>query len=187
MEPTFQTGEHVTASLDPSYVPQIGDIVVFHPPAGADGTNAICGNPQQGTGHSEACSIPTSEMSSQTYIKRVVAGPGDTLAITSGYVVRNGQHEEEPYVLEPHRDGRANLPPGITLPPHPGLNFPTPITIPPGHYFVLGDNRAQSDDSRFWGPVPRAWIIGTIGEPAPVTRRAKPRRSVGPQIAVPGT
>ena len=112
--------------------------------------------------HPEACSTPTPERSSQTYIKRIVAGPGDTLAITNGYVIRNGRHEEEPYVLQPHRDGRHNLPPGITLPPHPDLNFPSPVTIPPDHCFVLGDNRAQSSDSRFWGPVPRAWIIGRI-------------------------
>ncbi len=39
-------------------------------------------------------------------------------------------------------------------------NFPKPITIPPDHYFMMGDNRGASDDSRFWGPVPREWIIG---------------------------
>ena len=35
-----------------------------------------------------------------------------------------------------------------------------PIKIPPGYYFMMGDNRGASDDSRFWGPVPRKWIIG---------------------------
>jgi signal peptidase I len=162
MAPTLQLGEHVTASLDPSSTPQIGDIVVFHPPAGADPANAVCGDSRQGAGHSEACSRPTPQRSSQTYIKRIVAGPGDTIAITNGYVIRNGRTENEPYVLQPHRGRPRNLPPWITLPPSPALNFPTPITIPPDHYFVLGDNRAESDDSRYWGPVPRAWIIGTI-------------------------
>ena len=39
-------------------------------------------------------------------------------------------------------------------------NLPKTITIPPDHYFMMGDNRGASDDSRFWGPVPRDWIIG---------------------------
>ena len=42
----------------------------------------------------------------------------------------------------------------------PECNFITPIKIPPGHWFMMGDNRGDSDDSRFWGPVPTAWIIG---------------------------
>jgi hypothetical protein len=70
-----------------------------------------------------------------------VAGPGDTLAITDGYVIRNRRPEKEPYVLQPHRGQPRDLPPWITLPPSRSLNFPTPITIPLDHYFVLGDNR----------------------------------------------
>jgi signal peptidase I len=63
-------------------------------------------------------------------------------------VIRNGDAEEEPYLQAD--DGG------------PSDSFPTPVTIPPDHYFVLGDNRSKSSDSRFWGPVPRAWIIGAI-------------------------
>ena len=75
-----------------------------------------------------------------------------------GRVIRNGHLAEEPFVVS--GEASRDLPPGVTLPPNPACNFPTPITIPPDHYFLLGDNRAVSSDSRFWGPVPRAWIIG---------------------------
>jgi signal peptidase I len=50
----------------------------------------------------------------------------------------------------------------FTRPCRPGgeCNLPTEITIPPDHYFMMGDNRGESDDSRFWGPVPRDQLIG---------------------------
>jgi signal peptidase I len=86
-------------------------------------------------------------MSKDNFIKRVVAGPGDTLAIESGHVVRNGKMVDEPFIRE---CGSSNG----------GCNFPEPITIPAGHYFMMGDNRGASDDSRYWGPVPDKWIIG---------------------------
>ena len=41
-----------------------------------------------------------------------------------------------------------------------GCDFPKQITIPPDHYFMMGDNSGASDDSRYWGPVPRDWLIG---------------------------
>jgi signal peptidase I len=76
MVPTLDIGQRVlTNRLDTT--PSIGDIVVFHPPHGADNTdNPVCGNPHQGAGHTQACGQPTPTASSQTFIKRVVAGPG---------------------------------------------------------------------------------------------------------------
>jgi signal peptidase I len=148
MLPTLPLGSHVTVALDPKYVPKVGDIIIFHPPAGADPVSAICGDPRQGAGHSAACSMPTPTASKQTFIKRVVAGPGDTLQIRDGRVVRNGQREAEPYIAACGSD--------------PICNFLTSIKISPGDYFVLGDNRGASDDSRFWGPVPRESIIGKV-------------------------
>jgi signal peptidase I len=41
-------------------------------------------------------------------------------------------------------------------------NLPTPIRIPAGHWFMMGDNRGDSDDSRFWGPIPESWMVGDV-------------------------
>jgi signal peptidase I len=146
MVPTLVPGQRILTNRLISH-PSIGDVVVFHPPHGADNEdNPACGNPNQGTSHPQACDQPTSTESSQTFVKRVVAGPGDTIYIRNGHVYLNGVREKDSYT-EPCGDGS-------------GCNFPKPITIPPGDYFMMGDNRGESDDSRFWGPVPNKWIIG---------------------------
>ena len=123
--------------------PSIGDVVVFHPPHGADLPGGVCANPNQGPGHGQACNTPTSQESSQTFVKRVVAGPGDVMQIVNGHVILNGKQEKDSYIV-----------------PCPSCNFRTPIKIPPGDYFMMGDNRPDSEDSRYWGPVPDKWIIG---------------------------
>ena len=145
MVPTLTIGQRVLANRLISH-PSVGDIVVFHPPHGADPATPVCRAANQGSGHLQACDAPTSTQSSQTFIKRVVAGPGDRISIVNGHVIRNGVQEKDPYI-EPC--GQQSL-----------CNFPKPIVIPPDHYFMMGDNRGDSDDSRFWGPVPKGWIIG---------------------------
>jgi len=80
----------------------------------------------------------------KSYIKRVIALPGDTVQIEKGTVYVNGERLAEPYVPDEYRDGQA-------LPLE---------TVPPGHYFVLGDHRSSSNDSRAWGTVPRTNIYG---------------------------
>jgi signal peptidase I len=149
MEPTLSVGQLITVSFTPNYVPAIGDIVVFHPPAGADPATPMCGNPDQGAGRSAVCSRPTPQESSQTFVKRVAAGPGDTISMRNGHAIRNGVEEQDSKYTEPCGTD-------------PSCTFPTPVTIPAGDYFVLGDNRGASDDSRFWGPVPKAWIVGKV-------------------------
>jgi len=124
--------------------PDIGDIVVFHPPIGSE--SDTCGEPE----HDEeaACARPTPGEAKVNFIKRVVAGPGDRIRIVDGHVIRNGKRENDPYVVN------------NCVAASPGCNMPRPITIPAGHWFMMGDNRGDSDDSRFWGPVPEKSIIG---------------------------
>ena len=145
MEPTLDIGQRVLVNrfLYHFTDPSPGDIVVFHPPAGAD-SGTECGVPHSPR---QACPMPTPAESSQNFIKRIVAGPGDTLSVRDGHPVVNGVEKlDEPYTNPCGRGAACNL--------------PKPITIPPGYYFMMGDNRGASDDSRFWGPIPRKWIIG---------------------------
>jgi len=125
--------------------PAIGDIVILHPPAGAD-VNECGKQPPAG----QMCAAPTSERSTVKFIKRVVAVPGDRVAMQDGHVLRNGQPTTEPFIAEcgPELGG--------------GCDFPTEFTVPADHYVMLGDNRGASDDSRFWGPVPEKWILGRV-------------------------
>ena len=152
MVPTLDVGQRILANRLAGN-PGIGDIVVFHPPAGATpsgagGQQAVCGNPRQGSGYQQACDEPTRQESPQTFIKRVVGLPGDRLQIINGEVIRNGKQEP--------KFGSIACGSGPSF-----CNFPETIVVPPGDYFMMGDNRGISDDSRFWGPVPGGWIIGT--------------------------
>ena len=97
MVPTLIPGQRVLTNRLISH-PSVGDIVVFHPPAGADPITPVCGNPNEGAGHAQACDRSTAAESSQTFIKRVVGGPGDTIVIEDGHVYRNGRREKDPYI-----------------------------------------------------------------------------------------
>lgn len=147
MEPTLDVGQRVLVNrfLYHFKDPSPGDIVVFHPPAGADRRSMDqCGRPH---GPREACSVPTEERSDQNFIKRIVAGPGDTLSVRNGIPIVNGEVEDETgYTVSCGNGGACDM--------------PREIEIPADHYFMMGDNRGASDDSRYWGPVPREWIIG---------------------------
>ncbi|HKR26817.1 MAG TPA: signal peptidase I [Acidobacteriaceae bacterium] len=80
----------------------------------------------------------------KSYIKRVIAVPGDTIRISEGRVFINGFPIQEPYVPQRYQDTRSMA----------------EMTIPPGEYFVMGDHRSISSDSRDFGPVDRDLIYG---------------------------
>ncbi len=154
MIPTLSIGQRVLANRLIVH-PSIGDVVVFHPPQGADSMPAVCGASNQGGDGGQACDQSTPSASTQTpFIKRVVAGPGDRISIVGGHVIRNGIREKDTYVAP---CGDTQLDPQSTK---FHCDLPKTIVIPPGDYFMMGDNRGDSDDSRFWGPVPGRWIIG---------------------------
>ncbi|HEX5233893.1 MAG TPA: signal peptidase I [Silvibacterium sp.] len=132
------------ASLLPYQSVERGDVIVFHFPL----------NP------------------SEHVVKRVIGIPGDRIHLTSGVVYRNGQPLTEPYVVnEPaYPDSfRDNFPSGAYTNPSIDTEWwlqihriesNGDIIVPAGHYFVLGDNRNHSRDSRYWGFVPRSAIVG---------------------------
>ncbi len=128
--------------------PKVGDITVFHPPRNyAEGcANPAEGQEQAGRRAAKPCGVAQKRPSSQTFVKRVVGLPGDRIQIIRGHVYRNGVAESDPYIAPCQGIGACD--------------FPGTITVPRGDYYMMGDNRGESDDSRFWGPVPKAWIIG---------------------------
>jgi signal peptidase I len=152
MEPTLRIGQRVLVwRLDTT--PGLGQVVVFHPPAGADRSSHQCGARGEGFDADDValarpCDRATARESSQTFVKRVVGKPGDVLRIRDGHVYRNGVREHDPYIA-PCGDA-------------PECTFKHSIKVPPGEYYMMGDNRGDSDDSRYWGPVPAKWIIGTV-------------------------
>jgi signal peptidase I len=150
MLPTLQPGQRILVDRFSHLTgadPAVGDITVFTPPRGAE--TSACGNAGEGPFYSgpashASCTRPTHDQSHTTFVKRVVGLPGDSIAVRNGHVIRNGKPVAEPYASS-CGGPECNL---------------AAITVPRGDYFMMGDNRGNSDDSRYWGPVPRDWIIG---------------------------
>ena len=200
MEPTLEVGQRVLVNRfvyhfsDPGH----GDIVVFHPPQGAETGRCGALGPSQvlamarrdvaqeaGAGdisrkdrataikqraeeiaaesptreRRQPCTQPTGEQSDQNFIKRLIGLPGDEVLIyRNSCAIVNG--EALASVNEDSTADRACAEWEAGIPSNVRKRLPDPITIPADHYFMMGDNRGASDDSRIWGPVPREWVIG---------------------------
>ncbi|MFN7953221.1 MAG: signal peptidase I [bacterium] len=135
MVPTIAVGDWIVANRW-SYrraEPKRGDVIVFHFPM----------NP------------------AETYLKRVVGLPGETVEIHDRRVVVDGREIDDPWGHCPdgRRIGSAGADCGRAT---PRLDSMSATRVPEQGYFVLGDDRQQSQDSRFWGPVPRDLLVGKI-------------------------
>lgn len=134
MLPTLQIGDRLIVEKISYYFtdPARGDIMVFYPP-----------NPAHPVLSTQERFLRWLGFTAEhAYIKRVVGLPGETLEVKNGVVLINHQPLTEDYIQAPPFDDFE------------------PITIPADHYFMMGDNRNNSRDSRFWGTLPEAQIIG---------------------------
>jgi signal peptidase I len=147
MAPTLRAGDTILVDQDAYRKgrPAIGDIVVFHPPIGAEGVGHCARRPPAG----QACAAADRPDSEVLFVKRIVAGPGDRISIRDGHVIRNGTLAAEGFIT----------PCG---PGDEGCDFPRTFTVRAGRYYLLGDNRGASADSRCWGPIAAPSILGRV-------------------------
>jgi signal peptidase I len=154
MEPTIRSGEYVRVDVHAYEIvdPEVGDIVSLRAPANADFERCAVTRRRQ-----QPCTTSSPALTEHYLIKRIVAGPGQTVSINrEGRARVDGLLQHEPFII-----------PCRVL---DSCRLARPITIASGHYFVLGDNRPYSSDSRYWGPVPRQAIEGLVTPPDPSRR-----------------
>jgi len=133
MEPTIRQGEYAFArSYSDSESPRRGDLIVFRYPR--DGSTILC--------------------------KRVVGMPGETVEIRARRLHLNGRPVSEAYAN--HRDATVYQTSAMLPEPYRSRDNFGPLTLTADQYFVLGDNRDNSHDSRYWGAVPRHLIVSKI-------------------------
>ena len=149
MVPTIQIGDRieVDAGAYEHAKPQLLDIVVAVPPKGADDYHdelaLYCGDRFKRS--DEMCEKARPGFDPVLYVKRIVGLPGDRLSLRHGRLYRNGRRMHEPYTAPCGRDREL-------------CHLPRTITVPRGRYYLMGDNRGSSFDSRLWGGVPRTQL-----------------------------
>ncbi len=133
MAPTLQVGDRVIVNKLSYRIHSVhrGDIVVFARP-------------------------PLENQAYADLVKRVIGLPGETISSRDGHIYIDDRRLAEPW-LPPGPDSFSGALPGD---PNPEYNLPGPVKIPPGEYYVMGDNRTDSEDSRFFGPIPEGLIVG---------------------------
>ena len=139
MEPTLNIGDRIVVDKLSYHLHGVdrGNIVVFKRPADEN-----CGGE------------PVADL-----VKRVIGLPGETISLTKGskgYVLIDGKRLDETWLPSSVQ--------GMTFPGPAGTpyNLAKPYVIPANHYFVMGDNRTDSCDSRYWGPISRSLIVGKV-------------------------
>jgi signal peptidase I len=155
MEPTIDEGDRFTVNKDAydDAAPQRRDVVVVYPPQGAVEEPECARTPPP----AQMCDRPRGGAADVTFVKRIVALPGERVSIVDGRAVVDGRPLDEPYA---RRCDDA-----------PACQYSRPMTVPDGHYLLLGDNRGASHDGRFWGPVPREQILGRVDDCLPLGLR----------------
>jgi signal peptidase I len=136
MEPTLQIGDRILVDKLSYHLHGVdrGDIVVFARPADEN-----CGGP------------PVSDL-----VKRVIGLPGDTISLSRGYVYIDGRRLDESWLPTTEQGTTSAGPP--TSP----SSLSRPYRVPANDYFVMGDNRTDSCDSRYWGPIAKSLIVGKV-------------------------
>ncbi len=136
MEPTLQVGDRILVNKLSYHLHSVdrGDIVVFSRPPAEN-----CGGPEV-----------------NDLVKRVIGLPGDVVSLTGGHVYIDGKRLNESWLPTSEQ--------GITVagPPGNSSNLAHPYRVPANDYFVMGDNRTDSCDSRYWGPITRSLIVGKV-------------------------
>ncbi len=136
MEPTLQIGDRILVNKLSYHLHGVdrGDIVVFSRPPAEN-----CGGPEV-----------------NDLVKRVIGLPGDVISLSGGYVYIDGKRLDESWLPSSEQGVTSAGPAGTAS------DLAHPYRIPASHYFVMGDNRTDSCDSRYWGPISKSLIVGKV-------------------------